>query len=128
MEPEALPADLPIADLPLAPSWLDAGLEALGLPEAMISIPVALACAMAAVTLTEIAKNAARRPEGVDTARWQWTWRGVAVAVGALLGACLSALGRVTLAEGALLGLAGGLAAPVVWRVAIPYLRARGVR
>jgi hypothetical protein len=111
---------------PAPPTWLDAGLAALGLPDATTSAAVVVACALASVTLTEIAKNAAPRPDGVDSARWQWTWRLVAVACATLIGVALSSLGRVHLHEGALLGLCGGLAAPVIWRVAIPYLRGRG--
>ena len=108
---------------PPPPAWLDAALAALGLPDATTSAAVVIACALASVTLTEIAKNASARPEGIDSARWQWTWRLVAVAVAALVGVALSSLGRVALHEGALLGLTGGLAAPLIWRIAIPYQR-----
>jgi hypothetical protein len=128
MEPEVEVVEIPLdEDLPLdipAPSWLDSGLDALGLPGLAMSLPLLGAAALLSVTLTEILKNASRRPEGTDTARWQWQWRAVAVSLATLAGVLLAlAGGRVELLQGALLGLAGGLASPLIWRLVIPYLR-----
>jgi hypothetical protein len=122
MEPELSPVDLP-----LAPSWLDDALAAVGMPMASITIPTVVACALLSMGLVDAVKGYVARPDGVDSARWQWGWRVVVILLGALLGALSSALGQVSLAQGLYLGLAGGVAAPVVWHLAVQRLR-RGVR
>ena len=116
-------APTPAGDL----AWLDGALLAVGLPEAMISVPVVVMCALLSAGVVDVVKSYAPRGE-VDGARWQWGWRLVAVLFAALLGALSASLGRVTLAQGLYLGLAAGVASPLIWHAARRLLRARGVR
>ena len=126
MEPELPPADdLPV-DLPLAPSWLDAGLAGLGLPAASVAVPVVVAVALLSVALGDVIKGLAGR--GADTGRERAALRALVVVTGVGLGCASSCLAMIALPQGAALGLIGGLAAPVVWRAVVPWLRARGVR
>lgn len=121
MEPE-----LPPVDLPIAPSWLDAALLAIGLPEASVTLPLLVAIAGLSMLLGDVLKGVVKR--GAETPNERRLLRGVVFLVGVALGCASSSLAMIAFPQGLALGLIGGAAAPYIWRAVVPWLRARGVR